>query len=184
MFQSDWHSFNGQTMDVSGTLLIVVGLFLLNILQHIRTESWQIKELVAPFSNSLTTFSRRLKSCQRCMWKSLLTWDILVHSNLLKSKSAGRSVRDKTAETQSFVSLCVTLGKQLCGHWVTMQNSCLWVDNSTTASRSMAAQYEEVTLNLQNGNWKAVVNGDFFQPSFHLFNNEVHYSAVRKLSFL
>lgn len=43
------------------------------------------------------------------------------------------------------------------------------------------AQYEELTLNLREGNWKAVVNGDFFQPSFHLFNNEVRCTATRKL---
>lgn len=43
------------------------------------------------------------------------------------------------------------------------------------------AQYEEVTLNLRERNWKAVVNGDFFQPSFHLFNNEVRCTATRKL---
>lgn len=46
------------------------------------------------------------------------------------------------------------------------------------------AENEEVTLYLLEGNWKAVVNGDFFRPSFHLFNNEVSYSVVRKLALL
>lgn len=56
--------------------------------------------------------------------------------------------------------------------------------NSTGSLGMQKAEYEEVTLNLRKGNWKAVVNGDFFQPSFHLFNNEVCCTAKRKLVLL
>lgn len=55
---------------------------------------------------------------------------------------------------------------------------------STGSLAVQRPQYEEVTLNLREGNWKAVVNGDFFQPSFHLFNNEVCCTVKRKLVLL
>lgn len=55
------------------------------------------------------------------------------------------------------------------------------VNSNTSAAGSLAVQrYEEVTLNLQEGNWKSVVNGDFFRPNFHLFNNKVSMDQGRK----